>query len=121
MNTSFTTIDQYIAAFPASTQKILEEMRALIHAAAPTAAEKIAYQMPTFYLNGNLVHFGAHEHHIGFYPTPSGIEAFAGELSQYKTSKGAIQFPIDQPMPRQLIQKIVKFRVEENLAKGKKK
>lgn len=121
MNTNITTIDEYIRTFPVSTQKILEEIRALIHEAAPSATEKIAYQMPTFYLNGNLVHFAAFEHHIGFYPTPSAIQAFAGELSQYKTSKGAIQFPIDQLMPGELVRKIVKFRVEENLAKAKKK
>ena len=120
MNTDFKTIDQYIATFPVSTQKILEEMRAIIHEAAPEASEKISYQMPTFYLNGNLVHFAAYERHIGFYPTPSAIEAFAGELSPYKTSKGAIQFPIDQPIPRDLVKKIVKFRLEENLAKAKK-
>ena len=119
MKIDIKTIDDYIRTFPLSTQKILEEMRALIREAAPEASEKISYQMPTFYLNGNLVHFAAYERHIGFYPTPSAIQAFAGELSSYKTSKGAIQFPIDQPMPGELVRKIVKFRVEENSAKPK--
>lgn len=111
----FNSIDEYIATFPEDIQKILEELRQTIKASAPEASEKISYQMPTFFLKGNLVHFAAHPHHIGFYPTPSGIEAFQQELSVYKSSKGAVQFPIDQPLPLELIARIVKFRVAENL------
>ena len=110
-----TTIDEYIAQFPPDVQEKLREIRAVIREAAPGAVEKISYQMPTFYLNGNLVHFAAHPHHIGFYPTPSGIEAFKDEISAYKSSKGAVQFPLDQPIPYELIGKIVKYRVAENL------
>jgi uncharacterized protein YdhG (YjbR/CyaY superfamily) len=117
----FSSIDEYIAAFPEEIQKILEELRATIESAAPGAEEKISYQMPTFTLKGNLVHFAAHKKHIGFYPTPSGIQAFEQELSIYDTSKGAIRFPTDKPLPLDLISKIVKFRVNENLknAEGK--
>jgi uncharacterized protein YdhG (YjbR/CyaY superfamily) len=110
--------NEYIAAFPKDTQLILEKLRAVIKKAAPTATEKISYAMPTFYLDGNLVHFAAYEYHIGFYPAPSAIIAFETALSSYKTSKGAIQFPIDQPLPIALITKIVQFRVKENLAKA---
>jgi uncharacterized protein YdhG (YjbR/CyaY superfamily) len=110
-----TSIDEYIAAFPEETQKILEELRATIRAAAPDAEEKISYQMPTFALNGNLVHFAAYKNHIGFYPTPSGIQTFKQELSIYEGAKGSVQFPIDKPLPLKLIIKIVKFRVAENL------
>jgi uncharacterized protein YdhG (YjbR/CyaY superfamily) len=118
---SFTSIDEYIATFPAEIQKILQEFRAVVHEIAPQAAETISYQMPTFTLNGNLVHFAAFKKHIGFYPTPSGTEAFQQELSAYKTAKGSIQFPLDQPMPWELIRKIVQFRVAENLKKAAKK
>ena len=111
----FSSIDEYIATFPADIQAILQELRATIHAAAPEATEKISYQMPTFYLKGNLVHFGAFTNHIGFYPTPRGIEAFQQELSAYKGSKGAVQFPVDEPLPLELISRIVRFRAEENL------
>jgi len=111
----FNSIDEYIATFPEDIQKILEELRQTIKASAPEASEKISYQMPTFFLKGNLVHFAAHPHHIGFYPTPSGIEAFQQELSVYKSSKGAVQFPLDRPLPLELIARIVKFRVAENL------
>jgi uncharacterized protein YdhG (YjbR/CyaY superfamily) len=110
----FTSIDDYIATFPGEIQKKLEEVRATIKAAAPEAQEKISYQMPTFYLHGNLVHFAAYKNHIGFYPTPSGVQSFKHELSQYETSKGAIQFPLDKPIPLDLITKIVLFRVAEN-------
>ncbi len=113
----FDSIDAYIAAFPDETQRRLQEMRATIHAAAPDAQEKISYQMPTFYLYGNLVHFAAHKNHIGFYPAASGIQNFQLELSKYVTSKGAVQFPMDKPLPLALIRKIVKFRVAENLRK----
>jgi uncharacterized protein YdhG (YjbR/CyaY superfamily) len=111
----FVSIDEYIATFPKELQKILEELRATIKAAAPEAAEKISYQMPTFYLKGNLVHFAAYKNHVGFYPTPSGIQAFQGELSIYEGAKGSVQFPIDKPLPLELVSKIVEFRVAENL------
>ena len=117
----FNSIDEYIATFPAETQKILQALRATIKAAAPDADEKISYQMPTFALKGNLVHFAAHKNHIGFYPTPSGIEAFKQELSLYEGAKGSIRFPIEQPLPLELISKIVKFRVAENLNKAERK
>ena len=119
--TSPQTIDEYIAGFPADVQKILQKIRVTIHEAAPEATEKISYQMPTFYLNGNLVHFAAFKDHIGFYPVPSGIEKFKKELSVYKQGKGSVQFPLDKPIPYGLITKIVKFRVKENQAKGKMK
>ncbi len=114
----FTTIDEYIAGFPADIQKKLQEIRRVIHETAPEASEKISYQMPTFYLNGNLVHFAAFKKHIGFYPTPSGVEAYP-ELMQYKTGKGTLQFPLDQPIPYELIRRVVEFRVKENLTKKK--
>ncbi len=113
------SIDEYIATFPKDIQKILQELRATIKAAAPDAEEKISYQMPTFFLNGNLVHFAAFKKHIGFYPTPSGIEAFQKELSVYDGAKGSVQFPIDEPMPLKLISRIVKFRAAENIKKAK--
>ena len=116
-----TTIDEYIKAFPRETQKILEEIRSTIKAAAPDAQEKISYQMPTFFLNGNLVHFAAFKNHIGFYPVPTGIAKFKKELSVYEQGKGSVQFPLDQPMPLDLITRIVKFRVNENLVKLKVK
>ena len=124
-NNSYNTIDEYIATFPDDIQKKLKEVRAVIKAAAPEASEKISYQMPTFFLFGNLVHFAAFKNHIGFYPAPRGIEEFQKELSVYKGAKGSVQFPLDQPMPLDLISRIVKFRVKDNLAsaaaKGKKK
>ena len=112
---SYNTIDEYIATFPAEVQKLLQEMRSTIRAAAPEAQEKISYQMPTFYLKGNLVHFAAHQKHIGFYPAPTGIEAFQAELAVYKGAKGSVQFPIDQPLPLDLVRRIVEYRVAENL------
>lgn len=115
------TIDEYIASFPNDAQVVLEEMRAAIKAVAPEASEKISYGMPTFYLNGNLVHFAAFTNHIGFYPIPTGLEAFKKELAKYKTGKGSVQFPLDKPIPLALIKKIVKFRVKENLLKTKSK
>lgn len=118
MNTAITTIDAYIATFPVSTQALLQQMRNTITKAAPKAEEAISYGMPTFKLQGNLVHFAGYKNHIGFYPAPSGIEAFADELKKYKTSKGAIQFPVDEKLPLALVTKIVKFRVKENLAKA---
>ncbi len=117
---SFTTIDEYITAFPPDVQEKLEQMRVTIRAAAPDAVEKINYGMPTFAQNGNLVFFGAFKQHIGFYPTPSGIEAFKDELSVYKGAKGSVQFPLDEPLPLDLVRRIVEFRVAENLAKAGK-
>ncbi len=119
------TIDEYIAGFPKDVQEILRRIRQTIREAAPDAQEKISYQMPTFTLKGNLVHFAAFKNHIGFYPIPSGIEEFKKELSAYQQGKGSVQFPLDKPIPYDLISRIVKFRVKENLAKaeakGKKK
>lgn len=114
-------IDEHIANFPKDVQDILEKVRATIHKAAPNAEETINYGIPTFKLEGNLVHFAGFKNHIGFYPTPSGIEQFEKELSIYKSAKGSVQFPLDKPIPYGLISKIVKFRVKENLAKAKKK
>jgi len=111
----FISVDEYIATFPEEIQKILEELRATIKASAPEAEEKISYQMPTFALKGNLVHFAAWKNHIGFYPTSSGTQAFKHELSIYEGAKGSVKFPIEKPLPLELISKIVKFRVAENL------
>lgn len=111
----FQTIDEYITEFPEDIQEILEKMRKVIHDAAPEAEEDISYGMPTFKLHGNLVHFAAYEKHIGFYPAPSGIEAFKEEISEYKSSKGAVQFPLDEAIPYDLVEKIVIFRAKENL------
>lgn len=108
-------IDEYIAAFPEEVQQRLKEIRSAITAAAPEAEETINYAIPTFKLNGNLVHFAGFKNHIGFYPAPSGIEAFKKELSRYKGATGSVQFPHDKPLPIALIRKIVKFRVNENL------
>jgi uncharacterized protein YdhG (YjbR/CyaY superfamily) len=114
------SMDEYIASFPLEIQKILQEIRLIVQKAAPEASEKISYGMPTFALKGNLVHFAAFKNHIGFYSTPSGTSEFQQEILGYKHAKGSIQFPISQPMPFDLIAKIVKFRVEENLAKAAK-
>ncbi|MNJ40135.1 hypothetical protein D3C77_350220 [compost metagenome] len=114
---TFTTIDEYIAMFPDEVQVLLQSVRQVIKDAAPSAKEKISYQMPTFDLHGNLVHFAAYKKHIGFYPAPSGIAAFQEELSKYKGAKGSVQFPIDQPLPLELISKIVQFRAQENMQK----
>ena len=121
MNTVINTIDEYISSFPKEIQTLLEQVRETIHKAAPEAEEAIKYAMPTFILNGNLVHFAAFKHHIGFYPVPSGIEAFKKELSSYKGAKGSVQFPLDKPMPLDLISRIVEFRVNENIKKAKTK
>ena len=112
------SIDEYIANCPVEVRKKLKDMRTTIRAAAPHATEKISYQMPTFYLEGNLVHFAALKNHIGFYPTPSGVQAFLKETARYASTKGAIQFPLDEPLPLKLVSKIVKFRVSENLKKA---
>jgi uncharacterized protein YdhG (YjbR/CyaY superfamily) len=115
------TIDEYIAGFPVQVQEILEKVRLTIRKAAPEAEEKISYQIPTFTLEGNLVHFGAFKKHLGFYPTSTGIGKFKNELSVYANSKGSVRFPLDQPMPLHLISKIVKFRVKENLERAETK
>ena len=119
------TIDEYIAGFPPEIQVILEKVRTTIRKAAPGAEETIKYHMPTFTLQGNLVHFAAFKKHIGFYPVPTGIEKFKKELAVYEGGKGSVRFPLDQPIPYGLISRIVKLRVQENLAraqaKGKKK
>jgi uncharacterized protein YdhG (YjbR/CyaY superfamily) len=114
-------IDEYIARFPRDVQKLLQQVRATIREAAPDAEEAIAYQMPTFRLEGNLVHFAAFKKHIGFYPTSSGIEKFEDELSAYKGAKGSVQFPLDKPTPLDLIGRIVAFRVKENLERAEAK
>jgi uncharacterized protein YdhG (YjbR/CyaY superfamily) len=118
------TIDEYIAGFPPDVQEVLQKIRMTIRQAVPDAEETIKYRMPTFTLHGNLVHFAAFKKHIGFYPVPTGIEQFKDELSTYKGGKGSVQFPLDQPIPFDLISRIVKFRVKENLeraqTKGKK-
>lgn len=112
-------IDRYIQTFPENVRKHLEEIRSVIRQVAPDATETIKYGIPTFVLNGNLVHFAAYEKHIGFYPAPSGIEAFSKELSGYKQAKGSVQFPLNNPIPLALISQIVRFRVSENLTKKK--
>jgi uncharacterized protein YdhG (YjbR/CyaY superfamily) len=121
MTTTFTSVPDYIATFPEDVQDRLEQVRQTIKAAAPEATEGIAYQMPAYKLNGPLVYFAAFKNHIGFYATPSGHEAFVEELSKYKQGKGSVQFPLDEPLPLELIERMVKFRVAENLAKPKKK
>jgi uncharacterized protein YdhG (YjbR/CyaY superfamily) len=110
-------IDEYIGGFPEDIRERLEQVRATIRKAAPEAEEAIKYRMPTFVLNGNLVHFAAFKNHIGFYPAPQGIEEFKEELSAYQGAKGSVQFPYDQPIPFDLISRIVKFRAAKNLEK----
>jgi uncharacterized protein YdhG (YjbR/CyaY superfamily) len=116
----YESIDEYIRSFPVHIQKKLVELREVIREQAPQAQEKISYQMPTFILNGNLVHFAGYSKHIGFYPTPTGINAFKSRLSKYKNAKGSVQFPIAEPLPTELIKSIVKFRVEENMKRSKR-
>ena len=118
--TAFNSIVEYIATFPAEVQKTLLELRATIQDAAPSAEEKISYQMPTFFLKGNLVHFAAYKNHIGFYATPSGHQEFSKELSKYKQGKGSVQFPLNQPIPYDLIGQIAEFRAWENNEMAKK-
>jgi uncharacterized protein YdhG (YjbR/CyaY superfamily) len=117
MNNKAETISEYIAGHPKEIQKLLAELRMTIKKAAPKAEECIKYAMPTFALNGNLVHFAAFKDHIGFYPAPDGIVEFK-EASKYKTGKGTLQFPLDEPLPLSLVSKIVKFRVKQNLEKN---
>jgi uncharacterized protein YdhG (YjbR/CyaY superfamily) len=116
-----TTIDEYIAGFPNDIQRILIKIRTIIRKAAPDAEEAIRYRMPTFILKGNLVHFAAFKSHIGFYPVPTAVEKFKNELSVYEGGKGSIRFPLDKPIPYDLISRIVQFRVMENLEKAKTK
>jgi uncharacterized protein YdhG (YjbR/CyaY superfamily) len=115
------SIDEYILKFPPEVQEILKTLRKVIKESAPDAEEKISYQMPTFALHGNLVHFAAYKNHIGFYPAPRGIEAFKNELSEYRGGKGSVQFPLEKPLPYELISKIVKYRVAENIKKAEDK
>jgi uncharacterized protein YdhG (YjbR/CyaY superfamily) len=120
-NDAIRSIDDYIAGFPVGTKRLLVELRQTIRAAAPRAEEKISYRMPAFYLQGNLVYFAAFKSDIGFYPTSSGIAAFARELGPYEVSKGTVRFPFDKPLPLGLITRIVKFRVAENLRSARLK
>jgi uncharacterized protein YdhG (YjbR/CyaY superfamily) len=117
----FNSIDEYIGQFPSEIQDILTTLRKVIKESASEATEKISYQMPTFAVHGNLVHFAAFKKHIGFYPAASGVAAFTDKLVEYKTSKGAIQFPIDKPLPYELIREIVEFRVDENMKRAEDK
>ena len=119
MKKRFETIDEYIATFPRNVQDVLEELRQTIQDSAPDAKETISYQIPTFKSNGNLVHFAAFKNHIGFYPTSSAIEAFKEELSDYEVSKGTVKFPMDKPIPFDLVRKMVSYRVKENFDKKK--
>lgn len=114
---NFTSVDQYISTFPEATQKVLQEIRVTIRAAAPDAEEKISYQMPTFAQNGVLAHFAAWKSHIGFYATPSANESFATEIAPYAGAKGSLQFPLDQPMPLDLIARMVKYNLDRNMQK----
>lgn len=115
------TVDDYLSAFPEKTRKMLEELRTLIRKTVPEATEEISYQMPAYKLNGPVVYFAGYEKHIGLYPTGTGIKVFEKELAGYKWSKGAVQFPLDKPLPVDLIVRMVKFKVEENAGKVKKK
>jgi uncharacterized protein YdhG (YjbR/CyaY superfamily) len=108
------TIDAYMASFPEEIQRLLRQVRETVRKAAPGAEERISYGIPTFVLNGNLVHFAAFKNHIGFYPAPTGLEAFKKELAPYKSAKGSVQFPLDQPLPLDLIARMVAYRVQEN-------
>jgi len=109
------TIDEYLKSYPANIQLLLIQMRSTIRNAAPEAIETIAYGIPTFKFNGNLVHFGAYKDHIGFYPTPRAIEVFKSEFSKYETSKGTVKFPIDEPLPLDLVTRVVEYRLKQNL------
>ncbi len=118
MNTDIDTVDEFISSFPGDIQIMLEKIRAAIHEVAPDAKEKIGYGIPTFTLNGkNLIHFSAYKKHIGLYPGSNAIAVFAKELDGYNTSKGTIQLPLDKPLPLELIQKITKHCVEQNLSR----
>jgi uncharacterized protein YdhG (YjbR/CyaY superfamily) len=121
MKQEYKSIDEYIRQFPSNVQEILEKLREIIKKTAPEAEETISYQMPTFKLHGNLVHFAAYKNHIGLYPVPSGIEAFKRELAPYIAGKGTIRFSLDSPIPYDLIEKVVAFRVKENRTKHSEK
>jgi len=114
------SIDDYISEFPVDVQVLLQDLRNIINKSAPEAQEVISYQMPAYKQNGILVYFAGYKNHIGFYPTGKGIIAFQDEITGYKTSKGTIQFPLNEPLPVKLIEKIVKFRIMENMQKTKK-
>ena len=118
---SSSKVDDFIAKYPPDVQQILQKIRGIIREVAPEAQEKLNYGIPTFTLNGNLVHYSALKDHIGFYPTPSGIEKFKKQLSAYEGAKGSVKFPLDQPIPYDLIRKVTEFRVKEQQAKAKKK
>lgn len=120
-STTATDVEGYIATYPATTQRLLKQLRKVIRQLAPEAEESISYQMPAYKLKGPLVYFGVHNKHIGFYPTPSAVTAFQAQLKDYTCSKGAIQFPLDKPLPLELIRNIVSFRVDENKRKADKK
>lgn len=117
-NNQAKNIDEYIAGFPATTQELLQQVRSTIQQTAPEATEAIKYAIPTFVFHGNLVHFAGYQNHIGFYATPHAHEDFAKELAIYKQGKGSVQFPIDQPMPLDLIARMVKYRMQKNLEKA---
>jgi len=120
MRNTFNNVDEYISTFPKETQELLKQVRKTIRQAAPDADESISYGMPAYKLNGKpLVYFAAFKNHIGFYATPTGHKEFADELSKYKQGKGSVQFPLDKPMPLDLIERITKFRVKENSSKTK--
>jgi len=118
---TYGSIDEYISTFTPEVQDILQTLRQVVQESAPGAKEKISYQMPTFELHGNLVHFAAFKNHIGFYPAPSGIDEFKDELKEYHKSKGALRFPIDKPLPYDIISRIVKYRVASNIEKAEGK
>ena len=118
---AITSVDEYVSSFPPDVQERLQAIRAAIRAAAPEAEEGIGYAMPAYRLHGPLVYFSAAKKHIGFYPTPNGIEAFQAELAPYASAKGSAQFPYDQPLPLELVDKIVRYRVAENLKKAEAK
>ncbi|MDR1600941.1 MAG: DUF1801 domain-containing protein [Tannerella sp.] len=117
MTEKIKTIDEYITGFEPAIQKTLNELRNFIKSEAPEATEKISYGMPTFYLNGNLVHFAAFKDHYGFFPAPSGINAFEKELIPYRSGKGTLRFPFNKPIPWGILKKVIRYRVEENLKK----
>ena len=121
MNTKFQTVEEYIATFPPKTKKFLKDIRATIKQAAPQAEETISYNMPAFKLHGMLVWYAGYKEHIGLYPRTTVIQAFKKDLAEYKQSKGTIQFPLDQPLPLDLITRIVKYRIKENLEAEKTK
>lgn len=120
-STKFISVEEYISCFPPGVQAVLEEMRKTIRQAAPKATEVISYNMPAFKQNGVLVYYAANKEHIGFYPTAAPIVVFADQLAAYKTSKGAIQFPLGKPIPKTLVKNIVKYRLEADAEKAKAK